>query len=152
PGRHRLGGRPLAGRPSRGPGRQARHQTARPRPREAGMRPRRLLQASTALRLRAATRPSSVVLTDIHGDLTARDLLDLVHLIRRRSRERAGLADLPPHAPLREVRLTALAGRGDSGLRPTAPTRTPRCTPRAPLTPGHLPTLADRARRTGLRA
>lgn len=116
------------------------------------MRPRRLLQASTALRLRAATRPSSVVLTDIHGDLTARDLLDLVHLIRRRSRERPGLAELPPHAPLREVLLTALAGRGDIDLRSSGTTGAPRIQHRGPLTPGQLRTLADLARRIGLRS
>lgn len=111
-----------------------------------------MLQPSTSLRLRALTRPASVVLTDVNGDLTARDLLDLAQLIRRRSRDQPGLIDLPPHAPLREVLLTVLASDGNVDLRSSGTTGAPRTQHRGPLTPAQLRTLADLVRRIGLRA
>lgn len=116
------------------------------------LRPGTLLQASTALRLRAATRPHSVVLTDIHGDLSARDLLGLAQLMSGRGGHRPALAELPPQAPLREVLLTALAGDGNLDLRSNGTTGPPRIQRRGPLTPAQLRTLADLARRIGLRA
>lgn len=116
------------------------------------LRPSTLLPASTALRLRATTRPHSVVLTDIHGDLSARDLLGLAQLMNGRGGNRPALADLPPQAPLREVLLTALAGDGNLDLRSSGTTAPPRVLRRGPSTPAQLRTLADLARRIGLRA
>ena len=113
----------------------------------------KLLQASTALRARVALRPRSVALVDRHGELTAGELLDLVHLHRRRSRATAptGLGALPATAPLRQVLVAALAGDGTLELRSSGSTAAPRLQRRGPLSPAQLATLADLGRRIGLR-
>lgn len=112
----------------------------------------RVLQAGTALRMRVTLRPASVVLTDVHGDLSARDLFDQVQLFRRRGTRAPHLADLPADAPLRTVLVTALADGGRISLRSSGATGTPHHLERGPLTPAQLRTLADLARRIGLRS
>lgn len=111
----------------------------------------RLLQAGTALRLRAATRPRALVLLDDRGELRAGDLLGQVHLRTRRGAAPVRLADLPPQAPLREVLLTVLAGDGTLEPRSSGSTGTPRTQRRGPLSPAQLSTLLDLSRRIGMR-
>lgn len=114
-------------------------------------RPGRLAHARTALRLRAATRPRSVVLIDVHGELTAGDLQGHLQLLERRGAERPRLGELPPWAPLRQVLVTALAGHGHLDLRSSGTTGAPRVLERGPLTAPQLRTLTDLARRIGVR-
>lgn len=114
----------------------------------------KVLQASTALRARVALRPRTVVLLDRHGPLTAGELLDLVRLHRRRrrgARAPGGLGTLPATASLRQVLVTVLAGDGTLELRSSGSTGGPRTQHRGPLSPAQLVTLADLARRIGLR-
>lgn len=115
------------------------------------MRP---LQAGSALRMRAAVRPGAVVLTDVHGDLSGRDLVGLVELLARRGDRHGGgprLSDLPADAPLRQVLATALAAGGELELLTSGSTGGPRTQRRGPLAAAHLRTLRDLAHRTGLR-
>ncbi|MDN5600243.1 MAG: AMP-binding protein [Brachybacterium sp.] len=113
----------------------------------------KVLPASTALRARVALRPHTAVLMDHHGALSAGELLDLVHLHRRRHRGTppAGLGSLPATAPLRQVLVTVLAGNGVLELRSHGSTGPPHLRRRGPLTAGQLSSLADLARRIGLR-
>ncbi|MGY5763656.1 AMP-binding protein [Brachybacterium sp. DNPG3] len=111
----------------------------------------RLLQAGTALRLRAAVRPGSVILTDVRGELTARDLFDQVQLFARRGTRPPHLSELPADAPLRTVLVTALADGGRISLRSSGTTGAPHSQERGPLSAAQLRTLADLARRIGLR-
>lgn len=114
----------------------------------------RLLQSTTALRARVALRPRSLVLRDQHGELIAGELMDLVDLHRRRTRRsgaRPGLGALPATAPLRQVLVTALAGDGRLEMRSSGSSASPRLMRRSTLTSAQLTTLADLARRIGLR-
>lgn len=113
----------------------------------------RILQASTALRMRVALRPHTAALVDRHGALGAGELLDLVHLHRRRHRGTppAGLRDLPATAPLRQVLVTVLAGNGVLDLRSSGSTGLPHVRRRGPLSTQQLASLTDLARRIGLR-
>lgn len=113
----------------------------------------RILQASTALRMRVALRPHTPALVDRHGTLGAGELLDLVHLHRRRHRGTppAGLRDLPATAPLRQVLVTVLAGNGVLDLRSSGSTGLPHVRRRGPLSTQQLASLTDLARRIGLR-
>lgn len=113
----------------------------------------RILQPSTALRTRVALRPRTAVLVDRHGTLDAGELLDQVHLHRRRHRGTppAGLLDLPATAPLRQVLVTVLAGNGVLELRSSGSTGRPRVRRRGPFSARQLASLTDLARRIGLR-
>lgn len=111
----------------------------------------RLIQAGSALRLRAGLRPRRVVLTDAHGELTARELQDIATLLRGRGDRAPRLTDLPADAPLRQVLATALASDGALDLRSSGSTGDPHLQHRGPLTPAQLRTLLDLARRIGLR-
>lgn len=111
----------------------------------------RLLQAGTALRWRAGLRPSQVVLTDVHGELTVRELRDIASLLRSRRARADRLSELPADAPLRQVLATALASAGALELRSSGSTGDPHLQRRGPLTPAQLRTLLDLARRIGLR-
>lgn len=113
----------------------------------------RILQAATALRARVALRPRTTVLVDRHGELTAGDLLDLVHLHRRRHRGTppVSISALPATAPLRKVLVTALSGDGVLELRSSGSTGVPHLRRRGPLSASQLACLGDLARRIGLR-
>lgn len=111
----------------------------------------RLVRARTALRVRAASRPRTVVLTDAHGDLTAEDLLGQTQLMTRPGIHHPGLAELPTDAPLRQVLATALATDGRLELRSSGGTGAPRVISRGDLGPQQLRTLRSLAQRTGLR-
>lgn len=113
----------------------------------------RILHASTTLRARVALRPRTTILVDRHGELSAGDLLDLVHLHRRRHRGTPvpGIGALPATAPLRTVLVTALAGNGVLELRSSGATGPPHLRRRGPLSAGQLACLSDLARRIGLR-
>ena len=113
----------------------------------------RILPPSTALRARVALRPRAIVLVDRHGALDAGELLDQVHLHRRRHRGTppAGLRDLPATAPLRQVLVTVLAGNGVLDLRSSGRTGRPHVRRRGPLSARQLASLTDLARRIGLR-
>lgn len=117
----------------------------------------RLLQASTALRARAALRPHSVVIIDRFGTLSAAELLAQAQLHGHRGGRDAHSVGgprwdlLPPDAPLRQVLVTALATHGALELRSSGSTGRPCSQRRGPLSPTQLTCLADLARRVGLR-
>ncbi|GAA1487197.1 AMP-binding protein [Brachybacterium fresconis] len=116
-----------------------------------------LLRTSTALRARVALRPGRVVLTDRFGELTAAELLDQVHLLAHRPDRAArhtpsrGLRALAPDAALRQVLLTALSGDGTLDVRTPDAVGGASTLHRGSLTATQLATLADLARRIGLR-
>lgn len=120
----------------------------------------RILQARTALRLRARLQPRRVVLTDAKGELTARDLDGITALMHRgrtatsaRSVPRCPpqVAELPPDAPLRQVLATALTAGDELEMRSSGSTGPPHLQRRGPLSAAQLRTLRDLARRIGLR-
>ncbi|WME23889.2 AMP-binding protein [Brachybacterium sp. GU-2] len=133
----------------RGSGRAARARASRPRA------PLALpaLDVGAALRARLGARPRAVVLMDYHGPLTGGELLDLVRLQRSgtATADRAGLPALPAEAPLRQVLAAVLAGPDVLELRSSGSTGAPRPQRRGPLSPAQLLSLADLARRIGLR-
>lgn len=120
----------------------------------------RILQARTALCLRARLQPRRVVLTDAQGELTAHDLHGITALMRRgrtatssRSAPRCPpqVSELPADAPLRQVLATALTAGEELEMRSSGSTGPPHLQRRGPLTPAQLRTLKDLARRIGLR-
>src|SRR5699024_3030592 len=113
----------------------------------------RILPPSTALRARVALRPRAIVLVDRHGAPDAAELLDQVHLHRRRHRGTppAGLRDPPATPPPRPVPVTVPAGNAGLDLRPRGRTGRPHVRRRGPPSARQLASLTDLARRIGLR-
>lgn len=114
----------------------------------------RVLQAGTALRLRASLRPGTVVLTDEHGDLALHELAGHVELMARSGRSQRHaprLSELPADAPLRQVLATALASGAHLEMRSSGGTGIPRFLQHGPVTATQLRTLRDLAHRIGVR-
>ncbi|EWS80622.1 acyl-CoA synthetase [Brachybacterium phenoliresistens] len=120
------------------------------------------LTLATVLRLRARLSPGSPVLVDVHGQLTAADLLDLARRTRPARHHRgvhAQDAGTPAPAdvhlrpgPLREI-LAAVAAPGVRriAVRSSGTTAAPRALARGPLSLTQLVLGLDLAHRLGMR-